>query len=61
MALIETGKTHGPRQIGSRAYASAVAESGWVPSPLPATYTGDKMRPSREWLAGNRFGTVICN
>ena len=25
-------------------------ESGWIPSPLPAVYTGDELRAYREWL-----------
>jgi len=30
-------------------------ESGWVPSPMPAIYSGEKMRPYREWLTANSF------
>ena len=54
-ALIEAGQAYGLRQIGSRAYAGAAAESGWVPSPLPAIYTGEAMRPYREWLKDTSF------
>jgi vanillate/3-O-methylgallate O-demethylase len=54
-ALLEAGKKYGLRQVGSRAYASAAAESGWVPSPLPAIYSGAAMKPYREWLAANSF------
>lgn len=57
-ALLEAGRRYNLRQIGARAYASAAAESGWVPSPLPAIYTGEAMRPYREWLAGNSFEAV---
>lgn len=35
---------------GARAYATYTLESGWIPSPLPAVYTGDKMKAYREWL-----------
>ena len=54
-ALIEAGAAHGMRLVGARAYAAAAAESGWVPSPLPAIYTGDQMKPYREWLGANSF------
>jgi len=37
-------------QVGNRAYATNTLESGWIPSPLPAVYTGDKMKAYREWL-----------
>lgn len=57
-AILEAGKKYDLRQVGSRAYASAAAESGWVPSPLPAVYTGEKMKPYREWLAANSFEGV---
>jgi len=57
-ALLAEGAKHGLRQVGSRAYASAAAESGWVPSPLPAIYTGAEMKPYREWLADNSFEAV---
>ena len=39
-------------QVGSRAYATNTLESGWIPSPLPAVYTGDKMKTYRQWLPG---------
>ena len=48
--IVEAGKAFGLRQVGSRAYATNTLESGWIPSPLPAVYTGDKMKPYREWL-----------
>ena len=31
------------RRCGSRAYSTNTCESGWIPSPLPAIYTGDGM------------------
>lgn len=57
-ALIKAGEVYGLRLVGSRAYAAAAAESGWVPSPLPAIYTGDSMRAYREWLPANGFEAV---
>ena len=39
------------RQVGSRAYPTNTLESGWIPNPLPAVYTGDGlMKRYREWL-----------
>ena len=57
-AIVEAGKEFGLVQVGSRAYASNTLESGWIPSPLPAVYTGEKMKTYREWLpAGELEGT----
>jgi vanillate/3-O-methylgallate O-demethylase len=49
-AIVEAGKDFGLVQVGSRAYASNTCESGWIPSPLPGVYTGEKMKKYREWL-----------
>ncbi|WP_323021427.1 aminomethyl transferase family protein [Pararhodobacter sp.] len=54
-ALLKAGEAFGLRQVGSRAYASAAAESGWVPSPLPAIYTGEATGAYRDWLPANGF------
>ena len=43
------------KQVGSRAYASNTLESGWIPSPLPAVYTGEKMKSYRQWLPANGY------
>ncbi len=40
-ALIKAGEEFGLRLVGGRAYSSNTLESGWIPSPLPAIYTGD--------------------
>ena len=40
-AIVDAGKDFGLRQVGSRAYATNTLESGWIPSPLPAVFTGD--------------------
>ena len=42
-------------QVGSRAYATNTLESGWIPSPLPAVYTGDKMKAYRAVAAGDQL------
>ncbi len=48
--IIAAGHEFGLHQVGSRAYATNTLESGWIPSPLPAVYTGGKMKAYREWL-----------
>jgi vanillate/3-O-methylgallate O-demethylase len=54
-AILEAGKEFGLVQVGSRAYASNTLESGWIPSPLPAMYTGEKMKKYREWLPASGY------
>ena len=49
-AIVEAGAEFGLVQVGSRAYATNTLESGWIPNPLPAVYTGDKQKAYREWL-----------
>jgi vanillate/3-O-methylgallate O-demethylase len=48
--ILEAGQEFGIEPVGSRAYASNTLESGWIPSPLPAIYTGEELRAYREWL-----------
>ncbi|WP_038655152.1 vanillate/3-O-methylgallate O-demethylase [Mesorhizobium jarvisii] len=54
-AIIEAGKDFDLRQVGSRAYATNTLESGWIPSPLPAVYTGREMKSYREWLPADSY------
>jgi vanillate/3-O-methylgallate O-demethylase len=55
-AVLEAGKEFGIVPVGSRAYATNTLESGWIPSPLPAVYTGDeKMKKYREWLPATSY------
>jgi len=49
-AIVEAGREFGLHQVGGRAYSSNTLESGWIPSPLPAVYTGDALTAYREWL-----------
>jgi vanillate/3-O-methylgallate O-demethylase len=49
-AILEAGKDAGIVQVGARAYATNTLESGWIPSPVPAVYSGAKMKSYREWL-----------
>ncbi len=54
-AIVEAGKDLGLKEVGARAYASNTLESGWIPSPLPAVYTGEKMKAYRQWLPANSY------
>jgi vanillate/3-O-methylgallate O-demethylase len=54
-AILAAGKDSGIVAVGSRTYASNTLESGWIPSPLPAVYTGEKMRAYREWLPATGY------
>jgi glycine cleavage system aminomethyltransferase T len=54
-ALIEAGKDYGMHLVGARAYSSNTLESGWVPSPMPAVYSGEKMKAFRQWLPAEGY------
>lgn len=54
-AIMEAGVDHGLLAAGSKTYSTVAHESGWFPSPLPAVYSGDAMRPFREWLGADSF------
>lgn len=54
-AIVEAGKDLGLIQVGCRAYPSNTLESGWIPSPLPAIYTGDELKSYREWLPAKSY------
>ncbi|MGH2936234.1 MAG: vanillate/3-O-methylgallate O-demethylase [Gaiellaceae bacterium] len=54
-AIVEAGRELGLRQVGSRVYATNTLESGWIPCPLPAVFTGDKLKAYREWLPGDWY------
>ena len=54
-AIVEAGREFGLRQVGSRVYATNTLESGWIPCPLPAIFTGEQMRAYRSWLPANGY------
>ena len=54
-ALMEAGAEFGMAAVGARAYPSNTLESGWIPSPLPAVYTDERLRPYREWLGADSY------
>jgi vanillate/3-O-methylgallate O-demethylase len=51
----EAGREFGIRLVGNRAYATNTLESGWIPSPLPAVYTGEEMKAYREYLPADGY------
>ncbi|MFW6090366.1 MAG: vanillate/3-O-methylgallate O-demethylase [Actinomycetota bacterium] len=57
-AILTAGQEFGIEPVGSRAYSSNTLESGWIPSPLPAIYTGEELRPYRQWLGADSYEAV---
>ena len=53
--LVAAGEEFGLRLAGARAYSSNTLESGWIPSPLPAVYSGEGMKAYREWLPATGY------
>ncbi|MCA3748170.1 MAG: aminomethyl transferase family protein, partial [Rubrobacter sp.] len=53
--ILQVGKDYGLRQVGALAYQTATTESGWIPCPLPAIYTGEELRPYRQWLPADGY------
>ena len=54
-ALVTAGEEFGLKLVGGRAYSSNALESGWIPSPLPAVYTGESLKAYREWLPAEGY------
>jgi len=54
-ALVSAGEEFGLKQAGGRAYSSNTLESGWIPSPLPAVYSGASLKAYREWLPATGY------
>ncbi len=54
-AILDAGADHGLLPVGARAYSTNTLESGWIPSPLPAIYTGDKLEDYRRWLGADSY------
>src|SRR5579863_5435501 len=53
--ILKAGAEFGIVAVGSRAYATNTLESGWIPSPLPAIYTGAGEKAYREWLPATSY------
>jgi len=54
-ALLKAGEKHGLVQVGGRAYHTNALESGWLPRPLPAIYTDERLADYRSWLTENSY------
>ena len=54
-AIVDAGRQFGLKQVGARAYSTNTLESGWIPSPLPAVYTGERMKAYRKWLPATGY------
>ena len=54
-ALLAAGDGLGLVQGGALAYYTGSIESGYMAQPTPAVYTGERLRPYREWLAGDGY------
>jgi vanillate/3-O-methylgallate O-demethylase len=57
--IVAAGKRHGLLQGGTKAYFTTLFESGWLPYPFPGIYTGEELRPYREWLAADSFESNV--
>ena len=57
-ALIAAGEGLDLVLVGSKAYSSANLESAWVPSPIPAIFSGEGTDAYREWLPAARAGSL---
>lgn len=57
-ALLDAGEDLGLLPAGAKAYSTANLESGWIPSPLPAIFTGERLREFREWRQAARAGSL---
>ena len=54
--IMEAGAEFGLVAVGARAYSSNTLESGWIPSPLPAMYSGAGMLADyRAWLGADSY------
>jgi len=54
-AIVTAGEEFGLRRVGGRAYSANTLESGWIPSPLPAVYSGESLKAYREWLPADGY------
>jgi vanillate/3-O-methylgallate O-demethylase len=54
-AILAAGQEYGIRRVGARTYPTSCLESGWIPSPLPAVYVGEELKPYRQWLGGTSY------
>jgi glycine cleavage system aminomethyltransferase T len=58
-AILEAGRDHGLQQVGTIAYKTAASESGWIPDPLPAIYSGEQLLAFRQWLPADSYAGTL--
>jgi len=58
-ALLRAGERHGLVQVGGRAYLTNTLESGWLPRPLPAFYSGQSTADFRRWLPADEIDATV--
>ncbi|WP_319455898.1 MULTISPECIES: hypothetical protein [unclassified Mycobacterium] len=58
-ALVQAGGEFGLVRGGAIAYPTTTFESGWIPSVTPAIYSGDAMKPYRQWLGADSWEASI--
>lgn len=52
-ALLDAGEAFDLTRVGANVYHTNAVESGWLPRPLPAIYTDERLAGYREWLDSN--------
>ncbi|WP_330351297.1 aminomethyl transferase family protein [Streptomyces sp. NBC_00582] len=57
-AILAKGEAFDLVQVGAKAYSTANLESAWVPAPMPAVFSGEKMKGYREWLKTPAMGSL---
>lgn len=57
-AILAAGDEFDLVRVGAKAYSSANLESAWVPSPLPAIFTGRRSAEYLAWLPAARLGSL---
>ena len=58
-AIIEAGEEFDLRLVGSIAYLVPAIESGWYQGVLPAIFSGDDLKPFREWVPEDDHNAVM--
>jgi syringate O-demethylase len=57
-ALLDAGEEFDLIRVGANAYHTNALESGWLPRPLPAIYTDERLASYREWLDDKAYETT---
>jgi len=57
-AILDAGLDFGLVPAGALAYSTSNLESGWVPTPLPAIFTGPELEDYRRWLPAAAAGSL---